>query len=371
MSTTIRNKVEVKGGFVSGNYPGYMNFASPVAEYSETSVTSLSVSCVLAPNGKIYFIPGTTTSNSRAIVLDPLTGITEELDCGSWYGYGAVVAPDGIIYCFPGGFSSTIMTINPETHEVNTNHLSGVGSGYYDHNGARLHPNGKIYLTPYYATYVGVYDYIANTFSSTTTGLTGLPSSHSKWQGATLASNGKMYCGPYSHNSVLIIDPYTPSVDYTTIAGMTTFGGGTSNSGWRQGCLAPNGKIYFAPRDSSSVLIVDPSTDTADEATIAGLAYRGALYGQGRLAPDGKIYCPPIAATNVLVIDPETDTIDTTTYTGVGVGTTKYFCSALAPNGKIYAVSFGAGYDKLLELVPGGSPTLPIEPILSPYINNG
>jgi len=365
MSTTIRNKVEVKGGFVSGNMPGFQNTASHVAGYTETTILDYSfIGGVLASNGKIYFV--SNTGSSYVIVVNPMTGEIERLASGSWVGRDIVSAPDGMLYGLPLN-GTTIMSINPETHEVNVSHKTGVSSGGDDYNGAVLHPNGNIYLVPRNANNVGVYNYAANTFSATTPGLTGLVSSGWKWGGGCLAPNGKIYCGPNSfRNSVLIIDPYTPSLDQTTIAGMSTW----VRYGWSYGCLAPNGKIYFAPHAATTALIVDPSNDTADETTITGVT--GSYYG-GVLAPNGKIYClPSNATTNVLVIDPSDDSIDIATYTGLPATINKFVATGiLAPNGKIYAAGYDSAYKKVLELTPGGIPMLPIEPLLSPYKTHG
>lgn len=38
------------------------------------------------------------------------------------------------------------------------------------------------------------------------------------------------------------------------------------------GVLAPNGKIYGIPHDSTSVLIIDPATNTANTTAITGLS---------------------------------------------------------------------------------------------------
>ncbi len=366
MSTVVRNKFDVLGRLTSGNVCDFFDYASPVAEYTNSSISdaSLSAGC-LAPNGKIYFIPGSNSGSTKVLVIDPIAGTTERLDCGSWSGYGAVAAHDGFIYCFPYGSVSTIMSINPETHEVNTSHKTGVG-GSSDYLGATLHPNGNIYLIPSGAQNVGVYTPSTNTFSSTTTGLTGLPSGAAKWYGGCLAQNGKIYCAPYNHNSVLIIDVDTPSTDITTIASMSTY----AASSWRQGCLAPNGKIYFSPRNGTSVLIVDPSDDSKDESTIASLTGSN-KYCQGILAPNGKIYCLPMLFTNALVIDPGDDSTDTTTYTGYQASQYKFYGRVLGPNGKIYAPAFDITYSLFLtELVPGGIDTLALEGLLSPYVNN-
>jgi len=58
-------------------------------------------------------------------------------------------------------------------------------------------------------------------------------------------------------------------------------------------------------------------------------------------------------------------TADTTTITGL-TGTYKWRGGVLAPNGKIYGIPYCP--ESVLILSPG-FPTLPIEPLLSPYLN--
>ena len=56
------------------------------------------------------------------------------------------------------------------------------------------------------------------------------------------------------------------------------------------------------PANSSSVLIIDPVTNTVDTTTITGLTGTLKWIG-GVLAPNGKIYCIPYASINILVIN--------------------------------------------------------------------
>ena len=67
---------------------------------------------------------------------------------------------------------------------------------------------------------------------------------------------------------------------------------------WSGGVLAPNGKIYFAPLNSTKILQLDPTTNTT---TLIGSVYEGAdqWYG-GVLAPNGKIYFAPLNSTQIL-----------------------------------------------------------------------
>ena len=118
-----------------------------------------------------------------------------------------------------------------------------------------------------------------------------------KWFGGVLAPNGKIYGIPSNSTSVLIIDPVTNTVDTTTITGLT------GSNKWRGGVLAPNGKIYGIPYNNSSVLIIDPVTNTVDTTTISGLLSVASKWAGGVLAPNGKIYCIPTNYTSVLSIN--------------------------------------------------------------------
>ena len=95
--------------------------------------------------------------------------------------------------------------------------------------------------------------------------------------------------------SVLIIDPVTNTANTTAITGLS------GSVKWVGGVLAPNGKIYGIPRDASSVLIIDPVTNTANTTTITGLSGTIKWYG-GVLAPNGKIYGIPLDTSSVLII---------------------------------------------------------------------
>ena len=105
---------------------------------------------------------------------------------------------------------------------------------------------------------------------------------------------------------------------------------GTSGSKWVSGALAPNGKIYCIPFNSTQVLVIDPSNDTTS--LFGNLSGIGKWVG-GVLAPNGKIYGIPFSSTQVLVIDPLNDT---TSLFGNLSGGGKWQSGVLAPNGKIY-----------------------------------
>ncbi|HNF13237.1 MAG TPA: putative Ig domain-containing protein [Leptospiraceae bacterium] len=147
-----------------------------------------------------------------------------------------------------------------------------------------------------------------------------------KWFGGVLAPNGKIYGIPYDSASVLVIDPSTDTA--------STFGSvGVGTAKWSGGVLAPNGKIYGIPMDSTSVLVIDPATNTTS--TFGSLAGTWKWRG-GVLCPNGKIYGIPMNSTSVLVIDPATDTANT--FGSVGAAIEKWEGGVLAPDGKVYGI---------------------------------
>jgi hypothetical protein len=152
-----------------------------------------------------------------------------------------------------------------------------------------------------------------------------------RWSDCVLAPNGKIYFVPNNSTYILVVDPTTD-----TIVNRIEILDGTQNK-WRGGVLAPNGKIYCVPSSSTYVLIIDTTNDTVDTTSITGIAttVSQVKYDGGVFNPiDGKIYCIPRSATSVLIIDPDTDTANTTLITSL-LGIEKYASGALV-GGKIY-----------------------------------
>ena len=72
-------------------------------------------------------------------------------------------------------------------------------------------------------------------------------------------------------------------------------------------CAGPDGLLYCAPFNASSVLVIDPCARTLsfiNGAGDLGMKYYGICAG-----PDGLLYCPPFNASSVLVISPRTQTL--------------------------------------------------------------
>jgi len=187
--------------------------------------------------------------------------------------------------------------------------IGGLGTDFGKWQGGVLGPNGKIYFIPGSSPSVAILDTKTNTLDTST--ITGITGAGLKWFGGILANNDKIYCIPddrLNTDNVLIIDPKTNTADITTITGIKSLPRGPS--GWKSGCLHPNGKIYCAPYDSTTVLVIDPATNTVDNTDIIGLNAPDFNIGNrhfwhgGVLAPNGKIYFIPTSADRVLIADP-------------------------------------------------------------------
>lgn len=153
------------------------------------------------------------------------------------------------------------------------------------------------------------------------------------------------------------INNWSSSGTFTVELIGTTYAG--DDAKWGHGVIAPNGKIYFAPLTRTSVLVVDPSTDTTT--TIGSVSTSGGASWVGCvLATDGKIYCAPGTKNTVLIINPMNDTVsesaDLGTLSGAFFGTQlRYNGAILAQNGDIYCIPFAA--TAVLRITPGVTPS--------------
>ena len=274
---------------------------------------------VLAPNGKIYFVPASITVG-RFVDTSNNSVTTYGSFPGSNAYAGGVLVPNGKIYFIP--YNAIVgRFVDPSNNSVTT-YGSFPGTGAYQ--GAVLAPNEKIYFSPHQAT-VGMFVDPANNTVTTYGSFLG----GEAYNGGVLAPNGKIYFVPYSATVGAIVDPTNNTV--------TTYGSFPgSGAAYQGGVLAPNGKIYFVPVNATVGRIVDPSNNTI---TTYGSFPGSAAYLGGVLAPNGKIY---FASYNAIVgrfVDPSDNTV--TTY-GSFPGSGAYGGAVLAPNGKIYFVPYDA-----------------------------
>ena len=245
---------------------------------------------VLAPNGRIYFIPGAATPAPG--YLNPENDVCTtfgnlSLPAGTRKWYGGALAPNGLIYCAPHN-SQQLLIINPSNNTLTTlNNYPGAGTwpGSSSFSGAVLAPNGRIYM-------MGIGSPIVNLNPNNNTVTT--YASNGSYAGGVVASNGKIYFMPYTATSFLVLDPSDDS--------RTHFGTCTGSLQYEGGVLAPNGKIYAISLNATIGRIIDPSNNTVT--TITGGGFIGSTgYTGAVIAPNNKIYFTPYSATSFLCLN--------------------------------------------------------------------
>lgn len=243
-----------------------------------------------------------------------------------------VTANNGLLYVFS-SFSSKVLwiKIDPSTNIITTVYDQPFGpAGFSGGRKLILGPTGTIISIPTFATSIGEFDPVTETFSSFGTNA---PLSNKTW-GGVLANNGKIYCSPFTNTSIQVIDV----INRTTYT-FGSFGGGQK---WGAPVLAPNGKIYCPPFGDNRVLVIDPNDDSfyflRDDINSLSQVPSTFKYFNGTLAYDGKIYCIGYGARNTLVIDPETDTCSSfnPNFNGNLLGSVFPTTGKLGTNGKIY-----------------------------------
>jgi len=151
--------------------------------------------------------------------------------------------------------------------------------------------------------------------------------------GGCLAPNGKIYFAPSS--PTYVFDPVTNTVSNI---GNITAGGNNYCS-----VLATNGFIYTGPTNSSFVQKINPANNTSTSFSSTYLGGGSRTFGT-TLGPNGKIYCAPCTnVTQVLVIDPlKNDAVTTLSTPTLIAGNARYVGAITAPNGKVYFIPYEA-----------------------------
>lgn len=83
-------------------------------------------------------------------------------------------------------------------------------------------------------------------------------------------------------------------------------------SGWRDGILAPNGKIYCVPHYARTVLVINRNGSTYQFGNLLPRSGSGGIptpLVSGSVLVGNKIYCCPGSGTQIVVIDTEDDSI--------------------------------------------------------------
>jgi len=153
---------------------------------------------VLAPNGKIYCMPARGTS---ILVIDPIAN-TAQCDISGLDGFATatipggqankyssgILAPNGKIYGLPGVYSSNVIEINPNTNTYITTSLTISSGTTRKCVGGTLGMDGKIYCSTDNAGIIAIIN-LEPTLSLTTI-------SSPRGNGTCLSPNGKIYILP-------------------------------------------------------------------------------------------------------------------------------------------------------------------------------
>jgi len=157
-----------------------------------------------------------------------------------------------------------------------------------------------------------------------------------------MPSGGKIYCAPSNADSVLVIHP-----GYGTC---TTVGNlGTGKDKWKGGFTGMGGRLYCVPASgSSAALAIEPSGESSASVLDgrAATALCGVGHAQasgwfpGLRASDDRFYMTPQDAGSVLVLDPKNHT--TKLIGAFGNGTFKWSPGVFGLDGRLYCAPVNA-----------------------------
>jgi len=298
---------------------------------------------VLGPDGNMYCAP---YAAPNILKLNVSTGVTTNITGGATYGNlysGGALGPDGSIYFGP--FGPNILKLNVATGVTTTI----TGGATYPTNpwfGGVLGPDGNIYFTPYSATNI----LKLNVSTGVTTNVTGGATfTTNAWWAGVLGPDGCIYLAPQASPNILKFDVVRGVA--TTITGGATY----TTNGWQGGVLGPDGCIYFAPNQATNVLKLNVATGVTTNITGGATYTSGGWYG-GALGPDGNIYFAPASATNILKLTVATG-VTTNITGGASITSFGHYGALLAPDGNIYFSPYGA--TNIIKLTFTGLSQLP------------
>lgn len=323
-SQSGRLKVNLDGVAAAGNTP----YSNPLEAYASADPAgSLRGGVLLAPgigslaikyyggaleNGKIYFAPRRAVQvlciNTSDDTIELIGNYPENIN--KWF--GAVAGGNGKVYFVPFAHGS-VLVLN--TADNSTALIPTGESGSSKWTTGVLAPNGKIYCAPSGLAKILVID-------TSNDSVYVIDVSINNCNASVLASDGKVHFISRD-GSVLVLDPADDSLSSYSIPIHTIVAA----------ALAPNGRIY-SYYSGNQLLVIDPVGRNGYTVTLD--AYHSGDYGSALLAPDGKIYCPPNNSSKIAVIDPQTETVEF--FGSFGSGGNLYQGAVLAPNGSIYCV---------------------------------
>jgi hypothetical protein len=227
----------------------------------------------------------------------------------------------------------------------------------------------KVYCVPLHYWRVMVIDPVNYSISdfgdvSQDAGTVAEPGGKALYWGGCQGGDGKLYFTPYDAHRILVVDPTVenPSSRISYIDLPATLPAGSERTKprkWRGGALTNDGRIFCAPYDASTVLIIDPDTKTS--AVVGGFEWLGtgaptdagkfcdAVVGSNKL-----VYLMPARSPYIIRIDPAETTAETLggvleldTKVGDHASSDRWGGACAAPNGRIYTAPYA--YPEILE----------------------
>lgn len=277
---------------------------------------------------KIYLFP---VNSNLITIFDVSLNTTTTLNVGTSRTYkSAIYAPNTKkIYSLARTTTSTtvMLIVNPIDNTYETVNISkGNSNDYSWENGAYIPSNKTIVYIPRRDTQVLVF----NTETKTPTYYSASFVSDGFIGGVYSPLTNKVYGIPFNSGTICTFDVATNTIDLTAI----NHGLGSAGTLYHYGILAPNGKIYCFLWSATTMLVIDPLTNTVSRPAGLNIGSQKTVYGV--ISPyDNKIYCAPYTAgTNVMyVIDSNTDTFSTIPF----VNSAALFNTVIASNYNIYA----------------------------------
>lgn len=241
----------------SGKTVGVFNLSTDsLSEFGSYEGTGKWGCAALSSKKRIYCIPHTAM---QMLVIDNLEAETPTSRLiGSYPGSNkwtsAVIDSKGDIYCIP-FISKNILkiipgdTIDEDVYETIPLPAELQNIDYKWRSGT-IAPNGNLYLIPYGANMILVYNPTLKTFN--TIPVTAAESYKYKFVGCTLGTNGMIYGMPYDFTQIIEINPNTNELRYIS----TSYNANSSIS--FGSIMDDDGNIYTVPNGISDVIKISP-----------------------------------------------------------------------------------------------------------------
>ena len=320
-----------------------------VCSYVHGATSVNAFSGTLSSNNRIYMAPASNQANWHYI--DTNTGAVVAYAHGATvvaagtYN-GGVLAPNGRIYWVPRAQAN-----QANWHYINTNtgavtayahNLGGdtpVANAYI---GGVLSPDGRIYLIPYTQSDQTKWHYINSSAATVTAYSHGATVVATAYYGGALSSNGRIYMAPYSQSNQA--NWHYINTDTGAVISYANNSGVTPVNGAYLGAVSANNKIYFIPYSQSNQAnwhYIDTITgNVVTYANASGVTPVSGAYIGGVYSPNCRIYLIPYAQSNQATwhyIDTNTNTVVAYTH-GITALTNGYIGGTLSHKGIIYMI---------------------------------